>query len=50
VFLRIYENLDQRAQISRLLIKNDIDLYEMHHSTDNLEDYFIKLTGGSANV
>lgn len=48
--LRIYEGLDRSADIARTLITNDVDLIEMHVSVDNLEDYFVRLTGGAANV
>jgi bacitracin transport system ATP-binding protein len=48
--LRIYEKFDSSSQIARTLISNDIDLHEMHVSVDNLEDYFVRLTGGNKNV
>ena len=48
--LRIYECLDKGSQIAKVLINNDIELHEMCLSVDNLEDYFVKLTGGSENV
>lgn len=48
--IRVYEMLDRGADISRTLIRNEVDLHEMHVSVDNLEDYFVKLTGGALNV
>jgi bacitracin transport system ATP-binding protein len=45
--LRVYENLDKGAEIAKTLITNDINLYEMHTSVDNLEDYFVRMTGGN---
>lgn len=48
--LRIYESLDKSPEIARTLINNDVDLIEMNVSVDNLEDYFVRLTGGNANV
>lgn len=48
--LRIYEDLERGAEVAKVLISNNIDLHEMHVSLDNLEDYFVKITGGSANV
>ena len=48
--LRIYEGLDKGAQIAKMFVNNDIDLHEIRLSVDNLEDYFVKLTGGNENV
>ncbi|MPQ30370.1 ABC transporter ATP-binding protein [Clostridium estertheticum] len=48
--LRIYENLDKGSQIAKLFINNDLELHEMQYSVDNLEDYFVRLTGGERNV
>ncbi|MBU3201229.1 ABC transporter ATP-binding protein [Clostridium estertheticum] len=48
--LRIYESLDKGAQIAKLFINNDLELHEMQLSVDNLEDYFVRLTGGEGNV
>ncbi|MBZ9625833.1 ATP-binding cassette domain-containing protein [Clostridium sp. FP2] len=48
--LRIYENLDKGPQISKLFINNDLELHELQLSVDNLEDYFVSLTGGKVNV
>ena len=43
--VRIYGNLDRGSEIAKIFISNHIELHEMHLSTDNLEDYFVKLTG-----
>lgn len=48
--LKIYESFDKGAEIARTFITNHVDLHEMHLSVDNLEDYFVKLTGGNLNV
>lgn len=48
--LRIYEDLERSAEVAKVLVSNNIDLHEMHVSLDNLEDYFVKITGGNANV
>ena len=48
--MRIYESLDKGPEIAKLFVNNDIELHEMHLSVDNLEDYFVKLTGGNENV
>ncbi|WP_160669797.1 ABC transporter ATP-binding protein [Clostridium sp. C8-1-8] len=48
--LRIYEGIERGAEISRLMINNDVDLNEMSLSADNLEDYFVNLIGGEENV
>ncbi|MCB2353740.1 ABC transporter ATP-binding protein [Clostridium estertheticum] len=48
--LRIYENLDKGSQIAKLFINNDLELHEMQLSVDNLEDYFVRITGGEGNV
>lgn len=48
--IRIYGLLDRSADISRILAENNIELYEMSVSLDNLEDHFVKLTGGAVNA
>jgi len=48
--LRIYEGLDKGSKIAKLFVNNDVELHEMHLSVDNLENYFVKLTGGNENV
>lgn len=48
--LKVYENLNKGSQIAKLFIDNDIELHQMFLSVDNLEDYFVKLTGGKGNV
>lgn len=42
--------LDKSAEISKMFANNDVELYEMSVSLDNLEDHFVKLTGGAANA
>ena len=48
--IRIYEGLDKGSQIAKIFVNNDLKLHEMQLSVDNLEDYFVRLTGGEANV
>ena len=44
--LRIYSHLEEIGKINRLFIENGIDVTKLALSEDNLEDYFLKLTGG----
>lgn len=44
--LRVYENLQQAANVNRVLVSNDIFVDEICLKVDSLEDYFIRLTGG----
>ena len=44
--VRIYTAHDKISEINRLIVKNNIDVTKIYLSEDNLEDYFIKLTGG----
>lgn len=44
--LRIYTAHDKISEINKLFVKNNIDVSKIYLSEDNLEDYFIKLTGG----
>lgn len=43
--LRVYENLQEAAQINNILVSNDINVDELCIRADSLEDYFLKLTG-----
>jgi bacitracin transport system ATP-binding protein len=43
--LRVYENLQEAAQINNTLVSNDINIDELCIRADSLEDYFLKLTG-----
>ncbi len=44
--VRIYTAHDKISEINKLFVKNSIDVTKIYLSEDNLEDYFIKLTGG----
>ncbi|MCM3767266.1 ABC transporter ATP-binding protein [Neobacillus niacini] len=48
--VRIYEGYDDSSRIAKTLIQNEVDLHEMAISVDNLEDYFVRLTGGHNHV
>lgn len=44
--LRIYERLDQTDQVNKILTQHNIGVKEIVLSRENLEDYFLNLTGG----
>lgn len=44
--IRIYSDHDKIAEINKVLVKDDIAVTGIKLSEDNLEDYFVKLTGG----
>lgn len=44
--LRVYQNLQQVANINKILVSNDIFVDEICLKVDSLEDHFIKLTEG----
>ncbi|MDB2137024.1 MULTISPECIES: ABC transporter ATP-binding protein [Clostridium] len=41
--IRIYEKLDQISHINKMLVSNNIEVFEMCINRDNLEDYFLNL-------
>ena len=43
--IRIYSNLDQIAQINRKLVLENIDVLGISMANQNLEDYFMDITG-----
>ncbi len=45
--LRVYERLQEVSNINKALVSNDLLIDEICLKVDNLEDYFIKLTGGN---
>ncbi|OAA86032.1 ABC transporter ATP-binding protein [Clostridium ljungdahlii] len=45
--LRVYERLQEVSNINKALVSNDLLVDEICLKIDNLEDYFIKLTGGN---
>jgi ABC-2 type transport system ATP-binding protein len=48
--LTLESGLELSHEIARLIVQNNIDLYEMHHREHTLEDYFIRLIGGEQNA
>jgi len=48
--IRIYERLNDSANINRVLSENDVEVSSINVANDSLEDYFIKLIGGEFNV
>jgi len=46
--IRIYSHYDMISEINKMFIRNNIDVIKLGLSGDNLEDYFIKLTGGDS--
>lgn len=44
--IRIYTDHDKVARINKVLVNEDIEVSKIKLSEDNLEDYFVKLTGG----
>lgn len=48
--IRIYSHYEMISEINKMFVENDIDVIKLGLSEDNLEDYFIKLTGGDKNA
>ncbi|MGE5631623.1 MAG: ATP-binding cassette domain-containing protein [Caulobacteraceae bacterium] len=48
--LRIYERLNEAAEINSMLVKSDIRVKELTIKTDSLGDYFVRLTGGEISA
>ncbi|HEX3043954.1 MAG TPA: ABC transporter ATP-binding protein [Bacillota bacterium] len=48
--LRLYECLEQPAQVNFTLAQNGIGVKEIVLSGDSLEDYFLKITGGDQST
>ncbi len=47
--IRIYSHHDKISEVNKVLIKSGIDVIKLGISEGNLEDYFIKLTGGDGD-
>ena len=45
--LRIYSDFDRASEINSALVAADVSVAGMRMSEENLEDHFVKLTGGS---
>ncbi|WP_027624062.1 ABC transporter ATP-binding protein [Clostridium lundense] len=48
--IRVYEKLNEGWNINKTLVSNDVRVDEIYITVDNLEDYFIRLTGGESNA
>ncbi|KAJ50973.1 bacitracin transport system ATP-binding protein [Clostridium tetanomorphum] len=48
--IRVYEKLNEGGNINKTLVSNDVRVEEIYVTVDNLEDYFIRLTGGESYV
>ena len=44
--IRVYSHHDLVGDINKVLVENDVEVTGIKMSEDNLEDYFVKLTGG----
>lgn len=44
--IRIYSHYEMISTVNKMFVENDINVLKLGLSEDNLEDYFIKLTGG----
>ena len=45
--INIFENIEMAEYISREIIQNGVGISELKMNNENLEDYFLKLIGGS---
>ncbi len=45
--LRLFEGFDRRAEIARTLVEAGLDLTHLALAQEDLEDYFMRLTGGA---
>lgn len=48
--IQLYEGLERSSEINRELLEADVPVLELKVQQENLEDYFLKLTGGGENV
>ena len=48
--IRLYEALERSDEINRRLVLADVPVGALRVEQENLEDYFLKLTGGGANA
>jgi ABC-2 type transport system ATP-binding protein len=46
--LRLFDGLDRGAEISRVLVQGGFDLRRLAEAQEDLESYFMRLTGGEA--
>jgi bacitracin transport system ATP-binding protein len=48
--INIFENIEMPEDISRQIVENGIGISELKMNNENLEDYFLRLIGGSKNA
>ena len=48
--VKLYDYLDEKERVSRVLFENGIILTNLSNEGDTLEDYFISIVGGNRNV
>lgn len=48
--VKLYDYLDEKEQVSRVLFENGIIVTNLSNEGDTLEDYFISIVGGVRNV
>lgn len=47
--IEIYNHIEERQNINRILNEKDIDILEMAVKSENLEEYFLNLVGGDSD-
>jgi bacitracin transport system ATP-binding protein len=48
--INIFENIEMPEYISQQIVESGIGISEMRMNNENLEDYFLRLIGGSKNA
>lgn len=48
--IRVYEGMGEISTVNRTLVNNGVNVLSINVKEDTLEDYFIKITGGSIHV
>lgn len=48
--VKLYDYLDDKERVSRVLIENGIIVTNLSHAGDTLEDYFVSIVGGGSHV
>ena len=48
--IRLYQFLEEPAQVNRVLVENGIDVSSIETRGENLEDYFISMVGGEEHA
>lgn len=47
--IRVYEQLENSGKVNTALVQGEVEVRELSIQKENLEDYFLKLTGGATN-